>query len=1214
MVNQLRDPVEVALLDAIIGMADDEANRLLGGLLRAEADLQQLPGASVVISSNENERDGGVDAVLDMHDVEDPPYPSGRTAWQLKSTRNPPSVAADWTAPQKAYLREKVRDGYDFVVLWTRARPERIRDPLRREFAAAVRSERQDARFYFFGAEDMLRMAIRHPGLLVDFRLTPFGGLLGIDGWRSSLAGVEIPYVEDAARRDVIGRVKTWALSAGVAEPMHLFGTSGVGKSRAALEAFKGLEVADRMFYAVNLDDVPVDFWPWMISNPNSRCILVVDQCIPGKVDALHAKAAATDNRVRLLTIGDRHTQGTWAAGANFLELLPLEEGELESGLQHALGLSAEQAVFVARHTHGYPRLAWAAGQALVADPTIQVDRLARAGAVHLVLDRMLPNVDSRSLLGTLALFTRVGFDGDLEVEARDVSAAFGLEVVDFRDAANRERDVVRRAGRYRYVTPLLLAIWIGGDRARALGSMGISQSLARLEDPSLVERAQEQLMRFGGVPEAQAFVREALESQGRPFSLGDLARSARFLRAAVAVDRRFVVDLIRESFATQRAGLDALGARQEIVWTLQYSLWFEDTFAVSQELLFWMALTEPSDDRMQAINAPATATLGTSFLVHLGGTSVPYEIRVARLAGLVDAEASDHARDLAARLLGGAVSLHEARAGGAVAGGESVPEEWRPTLVADMQAARLSGWRLLVQLTKAIKEDLLRERAMMRLASSVGQALRVLPGEVVLPELHDLELSAKARAKVANEVRMVIRYEELDQEYRHMLGAFVDSLLGATIADQVEVLLSSTPWELSNTDDEELGKPRVLRSLAERIANDTGEIAAVLQLASAGETTSVGQLFEEIALVTADRDTTWETILRPDPPVWAAAVGFISGRDKFGDADWVNSQLGRMRSDRRLRHLLGRALLAVAPAPERAVIGIEAVESQEILGRDLSFLMYGGWTASLTEELVIRLVKLVVNDDAPGTYEAGLSIAEHFVNTHQEISPQLAQLVGELLSRRQVGSPMLDHYVQRLLEKVPLPFEARLELLIGRVTADDVHDWGSAGPLFDALVQEEPFRTIKALTDALIADTRSRGWSRWGLSIRGSHYLSRAATLVGPEAVIAVLVERNEDDWRLLLAHMEFAGRTPDPIVQWVIESSDGADILGTAANRFISTPAFWTGSRVPVVRERLEDARAWSERGSPRFRDWASGLVPVLQVELEQEQLRDAETAISD
>jgi hypothetical protein len=1200
-----QDPVESAALDAIVNMSDERANSFLGALLHAQLLAHGLHIENFAYASDANESDSGVDAHLDMASVDDPPFPPGSSVWQLKSGDRAPTVSADLDHPSKQYLRQCIVDGDDLVLVWTRARPARVQRRIRETFGARVAAIRPGARFTALFAEQMAALAMRHPGLLVDHGLTPFVGMSGLEAWRQELPGSDISYVRDARRDEILSRLEGW--SRGDADPLHLFGGSGVGKSRTALEALTSGQAEGRLFYAASPGAIPQGFWPWMLRHEQSSCLLVVDECSIDEVPRLHALAGASSGRVRLLTIGHRGDDRGMVGGGQVLEMPPLDVESLGQGLQEKVGLTTEQATFIARHTKGYPRLAFEAARAVKANPAINVSELSRTGFVLLALRRMLPAEGRRRLLGVLALFTQIGVDGPVAEEAVEVCEVFGLRVTEFLAAVNGERDVVGRAGPYRKVTPDLFAVWVGTERMGTYGA-SLADRVLRLP-PHLYERFRQQLATFGPASEAKDVVARLLEDEARPFDLGRLDRSARLLRAAVAVDRRRVADILGRVLAKERPALDSISSSQEIVWTLQHLLWYPDTFALALRLLFWMALTEPRGPDAQPITAPATSALGTAFLLHLGATSIPYTTRLQVLQEIVEEEATDQAWDLAGSLVLNALSVHEFRTAPAVKGGEVLPQEWRPSTAEEEYTGRRTAWEFAIRAAGSLQDPQRRRTAAERVAAAVGWALRLLPGQDVIPSLEQVALTPAARAKAAHEIRLVIEYESMTDDYRALLRDLVAGLKGTTLEERTRFVISSSPWELAESREEHLTTPADILQVATDLADHPEFLGRLLSLARNGDSLTVGQLFEQIAYRVEDVDGWYSRILSDDPVVWVAVVGFLVARDRSGDEQWVNERLRELADSAGLRDLLPAAIFAVSATDQRGDLAIRLIQRRHLPGREFTRLMYGRWVTGLSTPIALSLIGLIADDDSDIAYEAAVAMLEDVVSMEEAPSAQVSRFAAELLTRRASGSQMVALHQSKILDRVELDFETRLSMLIGRLEATDAHLLDQDLALFDQLVEDDAAATVRAIGDHILAQLRNRRWSRWGLGARRFAYLSRAVRRVGHDAVLPAIRGLSEREWASLMRYIDFSNVAPDPLLRWMIENSSSDDVLRAASSGFLGTPSFWRGSQIPVLEERRRDARAWAATGTPRFRAWAGSLQPFLDRAIQRAGLLEAE-----
>jgi hypothetical protein len=539
--------VKLSVVDAIKGLDQHQTNRFLASLLGAEASLQGLAPAAVAYSLDERVRDGGVDAILDLSGGQSPtPFPQGRSAWQFKSGDDVPDADKEIRGKglkgpnPKGYLRDEIRRGAGYVLAWTQGPTAEKQLEIRQQFEKAVLELRPDAKVHCLFNGQLSELALRHVAVAAGLEPLPFARMFRWEDWKSFLQGSEIPFLEDEARRALARDLRQWIFDKDGAIPsIHVFGNAGVGKTRLALELFREEGLRERVLYAPTPAGVPDDFYPWIVQRTDANLYLVIDNCPFEQRELLSGFAAATRNRMKVLTLGDIASYRERTPSARTRQLAPLEADQMAGILTTVLGLTGEQSNFVARHTRGYPRLAWELADEIKRTPQRDVTQLTRGAVINETLGRMLPRQEDRELLGVLAMFRLLGFDSEVAKEATDVCTVFGIDERAFREVVARERHLVQEVGYYRHVTPLLFAIWIGTERLRQYGG-SLEGRIQALPEP-LFNRFFEQFEVFGPDPDAVKLIDDLMSA----FSVNDLAGGTRLVRAAAAVNRSAVIKML---------------------------------------------------------------------------------------------------------------------------------------------------------------------------------------------------------------------------------------------------------------------------------------------------------------------------------------------------------------------------------------------------------------------------------------------------------------------------------------------------------------------------------------------------------------------------------------------------------------------------------------------------------------------------------------------
>lgn len=1193
-------------LERIQTLDPTRTNRVLGSILEAEASLLGLGTGAFSYGQNERARDGGVDGELALPADAETPFPTGETIWQFKSGSSRPSAATEIEAASKEYARERIRSGEDYVLAWTWSPVVETQQAIEAEFRAAVEAVREDAEVHCFFGVHIDSWLQRHPGVALLVDPTPFPAMLRREAWAGIVNQLDIPFLQDRAREALLREVAELTAPDSEGCSLHVFGNPGVGKSRAVFEALAAAGAEERVIYAQTPAQSLKELLAWVVGRPESHLLLVVDDCSWREADQFRALAQATGGRARVITVGQRGAGRSATTGADAVELAPLVSADMAGALERGMGLPRSAARFVAERTEGYPLLAWRVGRAVQRDAGIDITGLTREGFIEDALAEMLPRDEDRELLGVLALFTRVGYELEVAEETSLICEAFEVSESAFREVVDRERDVVRAPGRYRHLTPLLLAVWLGSARLR-INATDLPQRLERLSEP-LRRSFIAQFQNFGGNPHAQKVIQGLLEGDEPPFVRAeDLANTGGLLSAAAAVDRRTAARVIDALLMPRVDSLGELTDRRELVWSLEYLLWFDDTFDLAAKWVFHLALAE---NETWANNA--TGALAGLFRVYLGGTAVPMDRRIALLRELVASRGGDAARVMVIGAAQRGFSGHETRSEPSIGSGFDLPLEWRPATRGEDAETRRAIWDFVIDLVDGLASAEAHEAAGRSIAAMLRSLLGWVPHEPVLEALLEREWPPEIRAKFVAAIRDVLEYDDVPEEVRPGLYAAINALTGDDYLDRIEIALASEPWELAQSRNERITVPLELVQLAEAVAVRPNLAGPTVRIAAAATSGSVPVLFSELGR-RVDPDEWYPLLLAAEPLPVAAIRGFFHGVDTAPERrDWVDAHLAGLADDPRLLSIFPQALHAVRASHERIRLASATLEFGQLAGRDFAHLLYGAWLRDAQPDDASALLGLMAEDDDPSAVEATIGMLHQYIDPLEGDPPRELQDLGArmLASTADLGErDMLGYYRQQLLKRLKMDFDARLEMLLAAFAALETFPAEWEGELFDQLVQEDAPRVLSAVLEQLASERAARGWSRAEMYLEDLQLLSRASALGGAETVIEELERRSEAERLPLVAHVAFTTDSPDPVLVWLIENTPGDEILDEARGRFVSKPSSWMGSRIPILQGRRATALAWTEQGPHRFREWAASLIPYYDAVIEHETLREAE-----
>jgi hypothetical protein len=1208
---------DLAIVRWIRELDENGAVALARDLIFAEAGAHGLPLDQFTMSGRVKARDQGIDGRTHFPDIPRILLPIGPYVWQVKSGQSAPSATREFDADTHAALIKAIQEGYNYVLFWTNDPVDPVLTNVEHDFSEAVQNIRPDASATFLFADAIERLCYAHLGVLVQRSPIPLSGVVSLAVWAPE-EFERVTFQLDQQRTRIIdalrGHVSSWEQSRA---ELHIFGDTGVGKSRLVYEALALPGLSERVLVSPDASALDNSLLSLVARSEERRLVAVVDDCEPEDRRSLTRYAGMARGRIRLITIGSRYSRERQPDDSRYLEVLPLEAAASKQ-IALTVGLAERDADLVAEYTDGYPGLALTLARAIhfgEAGGSL-IERVRGHEEIGSVLSSLLPQDDVLPL-GMLALFEKLGFDGDLAQELSLACETLGVDEGTLREIAERElRRFVSTAGRFRRVTPRLFALWLASqfmhNRRESLTAAinGLPESLR--------DRIVAQMGAFAGDPLVAKSLGEILGQP--PFhegALGDVDEGAgRLLHvAAIAAPEAAMTAIERVMSGVSLQELRAFGAgRRETVWALEVLLWFEGLFDRAADALLRLALAE---NETWANNA--TGVLQGVFGVFLGGTSAPYSQRL-RWAERVLQEFGGLAAPLIVEGLGNALEFQEMRTATDF-GGRSAPQEWRPELVSEEIEARGGAWDLLIRIarTSAGEADHVAEV----LATGLRTALLRGLSERVLTGLRTIPWSTSARGLLGDAVSKALRYDKPPADIARRLRELEAELQGGSLGERVAYVLSLSPWLLINEDHEDeiaSGRPRILGELASELAeaDRTAALAAATQSLD-GDPQTAGFLFEELAKKTND-----EALLSQlevlDPVPQAALLGALSGLAQRRDEAWADGVLRRWLETPSLAHLVITAAHFLPATDTRARLAVTAVDRGASTGRELGRFLYGAWTRPLGEASVVDIVTRLTAVGGAYEIEHGLGILDQWTERRDgpSFSAELRALALHLIRQGSRlpdrHSSMIGLHRSRLLQTLGLSFEERLNALVEIFRSlrsfADPHDL----EVLDALVGENAQRTVEAMVDLITGrDEDESGFKPWLMWLDEAKVLSRLERESSPELVIDTAMTRvDQKKWPILVDHIDLSPEQPDPLLIAVLERSDGdSSLRGRAEFRFMYPETGYTGPESAYLRARRQVAEQWKEVAESQggFRNWLDQLVRDIDQRIESVEVEEAE-----
>lgn len=1197
-------------LDRLIRALDEAgAVGLAHALLNAERGRLGLPADSVEWGFRVKVSDGGVDGRTRFPSAATSPYPLGQRLWQVKSGSSTPDPIREFAPPRRKppgtekWVVEQLRSGdWGYVLFWTHdpVDPERAR--LYESFNKRLDEIATTIPRDYILLDQIVELCRHHPQTALPLLGVPTLGALSVDQWGALFRG---DFVTNTRREVAMGRLRAFASSSDPSVTlMRVYGDSGAGKSRLVYEAVSSEELRDRTLVAVGTANAALP--SWVQGDPEASLVLVLDDATPNDIRVLRPIAAAAAGRLRVIAI-EQGTVGDVPDDLN-IEVEPLERAEIENVMRPLVpeGVSFEA---VANLAGGYPDLAMELARAL-REPTVgeELATLARRREIGEILRRMIPDDHGRGTLAAIAPFTRIGVDGDAGEDFEILCDELGLDRLS--TAAMIERFVPRfvaRSGRYRRITPGLLAIWLFEEAVHLYGMrlVAAATKMSGAAVGALLHRMSEStgsadIRRYGDELSKQPrFSGDRLSSltlEGAQLlsTLGVIAPDVAANRIADLVDGASSEELVASKLV-----------RRDLVWALEEALWHEPAFERAATSLFALATNE-----IETVGNNASGVFTQAYQVYLAGTPVPYGRRLAVARSLL--EGTDVAgRRLIVAALGEAFDFHYSRTEshrGRVTG----HGDWMPSRE-EARQARVEAWGLLAEIARTypdVQEEVGRE-----IAQSIRAAIAFGLGSLVDEATRAGAWDPLTRAKIVHELRLALDFGQIPDEDIERTTALVEHLEGYDFADRLEVALAGEPHEVARLG--QLGaksRPDVLDVLVRDLIEDARRVSIAVDAAGRGVPLTVQILFRRYGEVAPD-SSAYADIAPRLPSSAQAAMGFLSGRDAAGDKTWVDERLEEWSRDA-MNAWLPSAVRSLAASDRRAILAIESVEDGAAPALDLSLLMYGSWAETLSEPVVVRLARALVAGDAR-VIEHAIGIVEQWLSTEgnvpsDDLRSVTLSLVDQTLDLERDATLMTSLLRSRVVHRLHLQaseLEPRVAALVSRSGHLDEYDLALVDHYLAADSEYAANAMVRLVVDAIASDDPPL----WVFRVDDARLLSRVAAAADVMSVAGLIVDRARDRLPRVLDHVAVRGTADglDPLfAALLIPRVDDEEFRRAAAEEFVHEErAFW-GLYSRKLEERQAEAARLSE-GHPNeaIRRWATWILGLLEAPIEEARQREAE-----
>ena len=674
---------------------------LIQRILSAEADAHALAQVWTHVPTRIHTPDGGEDGRITWVDGPERTrfLPSRFCVFELKSGEVP-KAKAHWvpltkSRDIKSMVRLTLEDGGTYIVLCAHAYVQKDIDARASRIRKTLRDrglDIEDSQVELYDAEQIATWTNLHPSVSTWLKEQVQPGTVGPfrtwSHWAQRAEHSRSPWVDDERLPNLRARVRAAAVVP--KSTLRIVGSSGIGKSRLVMEAFRPTvdeEAAGRclshlVLYAdlSELSPETIHTTVQTLADSRQRAVAVVDRCAVESHRILTGMVSQASSRLSLLTVDAEVPDGTLDSSTFSLADAPqsVSEAIVDRDLPNVPSMDRRR---LTQFSRGYPEI------------TI---RIARAW----MESRPIPHATDDDLVDAFVL-GRTSLERDTLHKAAALLAAFGVvhledsESDQVREIASRgralsyedlhaafgalaARGVARRRGRAVVLQPRPIAMrlterqwgeWTRATREEVLAGNG---------SPKLKVMAARQLAWLNTTDSARGIVEHVCRDGGPFDGFEGLTRPghAEVLSFLAEVDSALIAEQIRRSFdAIEDLRTIEGDARRHLVWALNKVAFRVDTFEEGAHLLLRLALAEN-----EAWGNNATGQFKGLFPLLLAETEADGNARLPVLDAVAAAnDQKKHEIVVEALIEATAVHHHSRFLGAETHGSRPALESWHP-------------------------------------------------------------------------------------------------------------------------------------------------------------------------------------------------------------------------------------------------------------------------------------------------------------------------------------------------------------------------------------------------------------------------------------------------------------------------------------------------------------------------------------------------------
>jgi len=1205
----------------IQNLNEKEFVEFLNKLIRAESQSTGLLSKNVYTTLRSSVADKGIDAKIENCNIHSQWICSGNSIWQFRTgsiTEGKLITEID----DHPKVVEYVKNGFAYVFCNNK---DYIVETQKKFIDAMVKRFIQfgvvNPTVIFHSSVALAEWAVSFPALarFSFFHKPDVGDLLTWKEW-SGLSQFEQKYKADAYREVVKKEVCKYLNNDTDQLACRIEGNPGVGKTRLALECFRPEDMGsvnedgaqDLVLYAFSMADLPSGLLASVKNNQVTKLYLVVDECSYDEHTSLLRYVELCQGRLKLLTIGCVDNRPR-ISSSGYYELKPFDFSAMQDFLRETYTrLPPEAFSFIGHFASGYVKAATALAEAMLANPgAVTIRELRSQPQVHEVLKKyIISDSSERIVMQGISLFTSLGWDNELADEGRVVMDFFGMSWLEARNVVHKyfNKGLVTKKGRYRYVTPYLLATLLAEEAWETYGDSFIHDLIYRLPNSRVRSAFLQRLSDLGDNERSRKVAEtlindenfpdiDAIKDDERAAILKVLAENSP--QCGIEALNRIIGHLPRDQLLKFTTG------RRHIVTLLRNIVWRSVTFIQAARLLMKLA-----DAENEGFGNNATNEWVGLFQTYLGGTAVPAIERHTIINEALH-DTSENIRLLAVQAIKVALSVgHEYRLGGAERqGGHLAEREWHPRTIDEDRKVRFSALRLLKLALNDTSEAVVGQAEKTILQVARGLVTLGIFDEVI-KIIKNLELRVVNKREIRETLEGILKWEKqyLSESNVDTLTSLIDELQGVSLIDRLHRWAGR--WTLFDHELSYAQKEREIENLVMELIENERILTHELDWLVSSEAVN-GYLFGKY-LGIHDEDHVWLDKLVDKAKERTGRIllsqylygHVLADRDKLRDAvldDWVSQG-----KDKAL--LVFDTIRDGSLSDEDILRVIKLLEKEYLPPGKLSDFAWGGIVGKIKGEHLRRLLDVLVGSKTNGSslHAVIQLLAQRLYGKPEEKS--MFETVFIKLFERRNEIKNIDSILENDLAIIARMYTEKYPVQTAQIVLAIMEHGDRVFINSDRLIQQLFNVTEKAPREIWnLVSEKLMSHEEIGLALQEVLH-GTYAPIVGEE-ILFDWVKKNETERPYILARITPVYGNPlnDIARKLIIDYGDDKDICSALYANFLE--GSFSGSMVEHSKSQLSKAQEWMKDSNPSVCRWAKGLVDIIEREIESEQQYEEE-----